>query len=640
MALIGDKARRTRFGGKGGPLAKLAQSMTSVRVEESLSSPFEVCVELLSDTAPDALRASQILGVEETVVIDEMAWKGVVHSLVHVANRNDESFRYRALIVPRLWYLSQATNHRLFQKCSTADIISEIFSEYGLPMPANAGVLASEPRDCCMQFGESDLDFVLRLIAEDGVFLCFRHDNGQSTMRFLVAPDGQPVKVRQEDFSGLSFSLASHVGGVELVDFDPSDMSVVTETLKSKGKQAWKGPPTRHFGDGLFAGGDYQLRKLSSQRVKAAARQLIEHRESLGNGTSCELELPATHNAFRSVGDMLPGCQISGLDEAAMFEGGRLVLTRRVITASESFDSGFDGTCTLYCSAAIDQLRPAVPRKPASPGLLSAEVVQLRASESDTASDPCRLLAVRFPWTAADESASWLRVVQGYAGSGWGASFVPRIGQEVLVDFINGDIDRPVVVGALYNHKNQGPPYTQHQSGYRTASKQYNELRFDDKPDAEQVHLEAGRDLNILVHNDAAATVKGNETRLVEKDHSTEIKGNDKLDVTGDATTTVKGKRKDSTTGKHAVDSTDAIELKVGACTITVKNSGITIEACGNKITLDAGGVAVKGTALKLNSDTNAELKGNAAVTVQGSAMTEVKSSGITKVQGSMTMIN
>ena len=166
-----------------------------------------------------------------------------------------------------------------------------------------------------------------------------------------------------------------------------------------------------------------------------------------------------------------------------------------------------------------------------------------------------------------------MRVAQLYAGSGWGASFVPRINQEVLVEFLNGDLDPPVVVGALYNAaSNQGPNYTETQSGIKTAATKFNELRFDDKQDAEELYLEAGKDFNYLVHN--------NQSGTVEKDYT--------LTVQGERSVTVEKTRKDSTTKAHTVESQESIELKVGSCTIKTDTKSIVLEAMGNKIKIAA----------------------------------------------------
>src|SRR3990167_8546807 len=306
----------------------------------------------------------------------------------------------------------------------------------------------------------------------------------------------------------------------------------------------------------------------------------------------------------------------------------------------------------------------AVPYRPAQEhfkkqmrGPLTAVVVSLNASESKADADPHRMVKVKFSWEG-QKSSCWMRVAQLYAGSGWGASFVPRINQEVLVEFLNGDPDRPVVVGALYNKDNQGPTYTSTQSGIKTASSKFNELRFDDKKDNEEIYVEAGKNYNFIIHNDETGnvendqklTVKNNRTLTVsEGDETKKIeKGNQTLEVGADQKNTIKGKQVESITGdqeltlkgKQTYDVTGDQKMDVkGAQTISVTgaikeeskqsitltaNMSIELKVGGNSIKIDPSGVTITGTMVKIN----------------GSAMTEVKGGGMLKMQGGLVMIN
>lgn len=275
------------------------------------------------------------------------------------------------------------------------------------------------------------------------------------------------------------------------------------------------------------------------------------------------------------------------------------------------------------------------------------------------------MVKVQFPWQSESNSC-WLRVVQSYAGANWGASFVPRLEQEVLVDFINGDPDRPIVVGALYNCDNKGPKYTSTQSGFKTEATKFNELRFDDKKDAEEIYVEAGKDYNYIVHNDETGTIEndqsltvtqnrtisitdgdesktlgkgnqtlsvaGNQTNGIDGNQESSIKGNQTNKVDGNQETTVKGNQKDTVKGSQTIavtgsikeSSKGSIESKATQSIKLQANTSIELKVGGNSIKIDPSGITIKGTMIK----------------VQGTAMTEVKSSGILKMQGSLVQIN
>jgi type VI secretion system secreted protein VgrG len=172
------------------------------------------------------------------------------------------------------------------------------------------------------------------------------------------------------------------------------------------------------------------------------------------------------------------------------------------------------------------------------PGPQVAKVTALLASGSSGDADPQRMVKVQFPWDGEHNSCK-LRVLQSYAGSGWGASFVPREGQEVLVDFINGDPDRPIIVGAMYNKDNQGPKYTSTQSGWLTQSGNANELRFDDKGGAEEVYLKAGKDLNSVVANNETAQVGNAQSLTVGATRTVSVGSDESKTVGANQTETV-----------------------------------------------------------------------------------------------------
>lgn len=280
-------------------------------------------------------------------------------------------------------------------------------------------------------------------------------------------------------------------------------------------------------------------------------------------------------------------------------------------------------------------------------------------------------MKVQFHWDRNgknDENSScWLPVSQELASKGFGTQFTPRVGDEVLVQYIDGDPDRPVITGSLYNKNNAAPYSSGSQSGIRTrstpkgGSKQGNELRFEDKKDKEQVLLRAEKDWVLDINNDSQSTIKGMKTTKVEKSVSVSAKE----DITIESEKKLTAKSKDNWTGDSnkdlslnagsnvnvsakstvSVDGSQVsitgkskIELKVGASKIEISASGIKIEApqvsvCGKaKAEMKAAMVSVEGQG-------KADIKA-ALVSVNGSAMTQIKAGAMVQIQGAIAKVN
>ncbi|HVK99212.1 MAG TPA: type VI secretion system tip protein TssI/VgrG, partial [Dongiaceae bacterium] len=260
------------------------------------------------------------------------------------------------------------------------------------------------------------------------------------------------------------------------------------------------------------------------------------------------------------------------LVHAVSSESGKYLLTEVWHQANNGADEPDSYRNDFQCVPVTAPIRPPRQRlKRQMPGPQTAKVMSLSASGSAADADPQRMVRVQFPWDSEHNSCK-LRVLQGYAGSGWGASFVPREGQEVLVDFVNGDSDRPIVVGALYNKDSQGPKYTSTQSGWLTQSGNANELRFDDKGGAEEVYLKAGKDWNYVVANNETGqvqnaqslTVSSTRTVTVGSDESKTIGANQTLAVTRNQTITL-GNNKTETVAINCAETIGAAkELTIG----------------------------------------------------------------------------
>ncbi|MDR1268435.1 MAG: type VI secretion system tip protein VgrG, partial [Planctomycetaceae bacterium] len=286
-------------------------------------------------------------------------------------------------------------------------------------------------------------------------------------------------------------------------------------------------------------------------------------------------------------------------------------------------------------------------------GLLSALVVGKSGEEIQT--DEYGRIKVQFYWDREgkrDENSScWVRVAQSWAGSNFGTMFIPRIGQEVLVSFENGDPNRPIVTGVVYNESNK-PPYPLPANATRSviktrSSKQGNagnEISFEDKKDSEEIFVHAQKDLKIEVENKRTAIIKesddsltikkGNSTFVLEKGNETrKIKGNVDWTVDGDFTLTVKGNLTIKTDGSLTLQSGKNVTVKAG--------TGITIKAETDATVKTGTGLTLKGgTELDAEAGTSLNLKGNVGFNLKSPAQGTVDGGGMLTVKGGIVKIN
>ncbi|MDE1301834.1 type VI secretion system tip protein VgrG, partial [Vibrio aestuarianus] len=313
--------------------------------------------------------------------------------------------------------------------------------------------------------------------------------------------------------------------------------------------------------------------------------------------------------------------------------------------------------------------RPEIFDKPRVHSLHTATVTGPKGEEIYR--DKWGRVKVQFHWDRGgknDENSScWLPVSQGFASKGFGSQFTPRIGDEVIVQYIDGDPNRPIVTGSLYN-KNSAAPYSSDtQNGIKTrstpkgSSKQGNELRFEDQKDKEQVYLHAEKDLLLDVNNDSQSTIKGIKKTQVEKSATLSVK--EYIQVESDKTLTAKSK--DNWTGDSEKDlslnaasniniaakstvSVDGnqvsicgkskIELKVGTSKIEISASGIKIDAPQVSVSGKAK-AEVKAAMINIEGQGKADVKA-ALVSVNGSAMTQIKAGAMVQIQGAITKVN
>lgn len=583
--------------------------------QEFVSNLFRYDVELFSDD--HEIKQQDVVGHALTLSIYNNGEDDprIIHGYVNQFSCYDVDASgmrcYRATIVPGFWFLTLGSNNRVFHNLSVKDIIHVIFGEYSKLVTFDVKLKASEhtsTREYCVQFDESDFDFINRLMAEEGISYYFKHSKDSHK---LILTDGneeyfyccsatieydgggsQPDKCTVHRWAS---EFSYHIGGFEYRDYNEFTASKDNlKTGKTKNRlndvTSYK---TQRYGRYQLESGSGNDHKFNDSVNKAVVDRALEYEEMgfhVVTGAS-------------DVADFTAGGKFK-LDHSISSEGGDYLLTQVKITASDGNNRETSFKNEFTCVPADVTPRPdpsGFTKKIHHPQL--AKVENVKATETSGDADIVTQVRVSFPWDSKQNSC-WVRVVQSYAGKNWGASFVPRLDQEVVVNFINGDPDRPIVTGAVYNGTNTGPKYTSTQSGWKTEfnNSKFNELKFDDKPGEEEIYMEAGKDHNFLIHND--------QSGKIENDQSLEVVNNRSITV-------AKGNE-----SKTVSKGTQTVDVQ-GAIKITSKTS-ITLKVGGSSIKIDPAGITLK--AAKIDS--------------KASAMSTVKAGGVLTLKGALTKIN
>ncbi|MFO0550934.1 MAG: type VI secretion system tip protein TssI/VgrG [Polyangiaceae bacterium] len=469
---------------------------------------------------------------------------------------------YTMEMVPRLALVSLKRNSRIFQDKSTGEIVSEVLSLSGVDVSDRSASDLSR-REYCVQYQETDLAFVERILSEDGIFYFFEQSGDEQGKEVLVLassasacavlPDAPKLHPR-EDYGQTSdapdvhrFSLERRVqpGSVVVKDFDFNRPSL---DLRGEAKEGEEGEQYHHEG---------ALEPVAVSGALATVR-LEQHRRTRWVARG-ETENPALAAGA--------GIQIVDADLEPQ-EGTYTVVSVEHEARSPHYDSGgpddrpYRNTFSAVPSTTVFRPEPPAPRF--QQVLETAVVVGPPGNELFT--DELGRIKVQFHWDRDGKldgaTSCWLRVMQPWAGAGWGFQFIPRIGMEVLVAFLGGDVDRPIVIGSVPNREHpplyaQGDKQTR--SGIRTRSmpggKGYNELAFEDKQGEEAIDLRAEKHLN--------ETVGANHVTTVAQDRTLTIGGNRSESVAGQLTLSVGADRHDVVHGNWAEDTTGNVSSNV-----------------------------------------------------------------------------
>jgi type VI secretion system secreted protein VgrG len=575
-------------------------SVRSFRVDEGVSRLFEISVRVLSPNASIDLEA--VVGQPAELTLDSglfgnvafplggrRRWAGVCNHIEQVQAETTGLSTYELKIVPDLWLLSQKRNNRIFQHRSAPEIATALLAEWGVPCELAVDSGRYPKLEYRVQYAESDFDFLSRLLQEEGIAFYFDDTMGTGA-RLVLADDlhlkGQrpslPFQYLDKPDASLSLEWVTNVRlthdvrpGAHVIrdyDFRRPRFPLFGEATKAEA------PEDRyeqfHYRPGRFIVEDVD--KAGDTPV-ADDQGVARHNDKAGVAIA-ERALRAERVQKRKVSfvcnsvNVVPGmtCNIAGHPHAQLAADRRLLVVGVSLHGKHDVEWGVD-VDAVYADVPFEPA-PSV-LKPVVNGVESATVVGPSNSEIHT--DEFGRVRLRFPWdreaTGDDRSSLWVRVSQGWAGTGFGMIAVPRVGQEVLVGFLAGDPDQPVVVGRVFNAKNLVPyklPDHKTRSTWKSQStpnaEGFNELMFEDLAGQELVWMQAQKNLRKLVKQDELITIGHDRTKLV-KGSETEITGADRTElVEGERTEITVGNRKIVVGSSHAklvrFDSIERVE--------------------------------------------------------------------------------
>lgn len=567
-------------------------------------------------------------------------FRGVCSSIEHVKVEETGLSTYHLRLVPALWLATQNLDHRIFRHLSIPEIVCKVLADWGID-PTLLLADAHAQDDFRVQYGESDFAFISRLLEEAGITLILRDDGDATEIVLddhpsLAAARPTPLRWVEHGLTATEVPFATRV--VVRREVRPTRLTIRDFDFRDKPGYALVGK-AESKGDARLVQHQYERGALLDDKPATKGRAGVP--DAVATARLFAMRAGELVVEFgTNVVDLSPGAILSihGHPRPELGDDARLL----VIEVSLDYHVGQDWLLNARAVRADQPYRP--PHRTAKPqvhGVQSAIVVGPPGQEIHT--DTFGRVCVQLPWdhrgNSNEMSSCWMRVSQGSAGTGFGMVTIPRVGQEVLVGFINGDPDQPLVVGRVFNNLER-PPYKlpDHAtiSTLRSHSSPntdgYNELTFEDAAGRELLYLRAQRDLEQRVHANASVTIGGSEHRLIKGSLKERVDGNEMKTVGGNLDHVVKGEVHASAgsidrhvTGAVVEKIEGAFALQVGGSHEEKVATNLSIEA-GQEIHLKAGGTLI------LEAGSRLSLKGPGG-------FIDIGPSGVS-IQGSMVLIN
>jgi len=634
---------------------------------EAICEPFLFTLDMSSDDS--TLDVDKLLGQAVTVTLTDGG--GTTRLFNGLATRvTVAGSSWVVEMRPWLWMLNLTTDSRIFQNKSIPDIITGLFTELNFSDYQNKLTGTYSALEYCVQYQETAFDFVSRLMEQAGIWYLFEHSDSAHTL--VLADDPSALKP------------CENAAKVQFIDLAP-DKRWLGET------PVWDISVSNTVAPGKYQTGDFNFETPATDltatgSAKTGTMRIYEQpglykQKADGDAISkLRLEEFAADTKLLSGGSPIrhlrPGTKVT-------LEGHPTTALNAdwAIKAVEHSGSRNEYTNSFTAFPADTTWRP--PRRAPKPRIAGTQTAMVTGKSGEEIwTDKYGRIKVQFHWDMLgknDENTTcWIRVAQSWAGKGWGAWTLPRIGQEVVVSFLEGDPDRPLVTGCVYNGDFPLPyalPADQTKTVLKTNSskggKGANELRFEDKADSEEIYVHAQKDMNIVVENARTATInkaddtltvakgnrsatvsegndtltisKGNRsTTITEGNHTVSVaKGNETHGVKGTRDMTVTGAETHTNKADYTWNISGNLTIKVDG-TMTIQSSGAATFKSDAAVTVQSGtGMTVKaGTALDGSSGTGLTLKAGTTLDAKASAAGTIDGGGMLTLKGGMVKIN
>jgi type VI secretion system secreted protein VgrG len=655
---------------------------------ESISRLFHFELRTAWAINDDLLPFDQLLGKKVTVEFSPGKHKRYFNGMVCKVTQGErtEDFTYYSLeVVPELWLLDRKLCSRTYQHISVPDILRDLFAGLDVDYGPIQGTF--EQREYCVQYRETDLAFASRLMEEEGIFYFFKHTSSGHKMVLANTPQSHPAvpflptalweggshahfeedrvfawskgqEIRSGKFTAWDhkFEMPTKHLEAEKTITDSVTVGTVTHKLKVANNDSlelydYPGGYASRF-DGINKSGGEQADKL--QHIFTDNVRTVEIRMQEEALSSLLIRGRGAHAGFT------PGHTFDLTQHYS--DNGKFVLTsvdhdiQQPLVADDA-EEPFKYANWFTCIPAALPYRPErVTPVPSVHGVQTATVVGPSGQEIFV--DKYSRVKVQFHWDRQGQddvnSSCWVRVATFWAGKQWGAIHIPRIGQEVIVDFLEGDVNQPIVVGSVYNAELM-PPWTlpdnmtisgiKSRSSPQGDSDNFNLLSFEDKKGSELVNVQAEKDLTTLVKNDESRTVKHDRTTVIKHDETQTVTNNETITVEQGNQTIELKQGNQSTTLKQGNQSTtldmgnQSTTIKMGNQTNKLNLGKIETEAMQsielkvgqNSIKIDQMGVTINGLMIKVEAQVQCQVT---------SIMTQVNGDAMTTVKGAIVMIN
>lgn len=546
-----------------------------------------------------------------------------VHGIIRQFCQGDTGYShtfYSVTLVPALERLSLRHNSRIFQQQTVPEILSILLQEMKVTDYTFSLKRDPAPREFCVQYRETDLAFFHRLAAEEGIVYSFVHSTDKHLLYLSDSSESLPSLTEPVPYNALS-------GGASEVPYI-STLTQHTQTEVSHTvlqDNSFKRPGYSFAQFAQAQDSDYQLsqyehfdmpgRFKDDTTGKAFNQIRLEYLRRSAHTATGSSDQPAIQAGFKlTLSDHLDETLNRDWVVVSMTHQGKQP------QALEEAANGGETTYHNQFTLIPDHLtwRAAPCSKPKMRGPTSARVVGPEGEEIYC--DEHGRVKLHFPWdrysNGDEHSSCWVRVSQGWAGAQYGMMALPRIGHEVIVSFINGDPDQPMVTGRVYNANNRLPytlPEHKTKTVLRTETHQgsgYNELSFEDQSGREQIYLHGQKDYQALIENDQLTQVKHDQSLTVANDCYSEIKTNDHLSVNGEQrqsigqtqSLTISGDLYIKSGSVYVNDAGTEIHIKAGQKVVIEAGTEISVKAGGSFVKVDPSGVSLGGAGVNLNS--------------------------------------